>query len=522
MIKIAAWFILLFILCTGTGIEIKKRFNLSLKGFSAPIGFAIILCLLQLGYYPIQWFTLSFKLIKIITILVLGLSTLCTLKNIKELFKELFTVKMIPVVISLVAFLFILSKCYINLDFSDSVTYLNYIFQNINLDHINTFDPTNGLMGKEWDSLYLFQGYYHFSSFTTWIINLPYYLGKSYYQISTITIMVWGFGAFFNLLSSTFIMNIIEDIPSDKKYIKYVLGFLALGYLNFYYWKISFAFYGNTYRGLFITMLIYVIYHSIKDNSTPLKYFIPVVTTAGLAVSSSYLFMGFAILYAYAAYLFLNKKENGLKEMIYCIIPLVIYAACYFGKVIPIFCYGVIGLYAIIVILTYTKVVDKLIAILEGFFQRFAKPLLFIAVPAVFALYSLYINITDPEYLVGYMDYFKDYQSIDMVKDYFFVYSHLIDNVLNLLRWTGLILFCLKAKEEENKYIKVLILTLATFLLNPLCTSALSKTITGMVYYRNFEVLFNPFTELLFITYIFRACDERNLDKVSYVLALII
>lgn len=522
MIKIALWFLILFILSTGTGIEIKKRLQVNLKGFSAPIGFAVLLCLLQVFYYPIQWFTLSFKLIKVFTILVLGLSTLCTLKNIKELIKEFLTLKIIPVGLSLLAFLFILYKCFANLDFSDSVTYLNYIYQNINLPHINTFDPTNGLMGKEWDTLYLFQGYYHFSSFSSWVINLPYYLGKSYYQISTITIMIWGFGAFFNLLSSTFIMNLTDELPTDNKYIKYTLCFLALGYLNFYYWKIPFAFYGNTYRGLFITLLIYVIYQSIKTNEKGMKVLIPIITAAGIAVSSSFLFMGFAILYAYAAYLFLTKKENGLKEMMYCIIPLVIYAACYFGKVIPVFCYGVIGIYTLIIILTVTKVLDKLISIMENFFQKYTIPLLFIFVPAVFALYSLYINITDPEYLVGYADYFKDYQSIDMVKDYFFVYSHTTDNILNLARWVGLGFFCYKAKNTEDKYIKVLILVLATFLLNPLCISALSKTITGMVYYRNFEVLFNPFTELLFITYLLNECIEHKYNTLAYAIAGII
>ncbi|MEG3003969.1 MAG: hypothetical protein RR878_03370 [Anaerorhabdus sp.] len=220
-----------------------------------------------------------------------------TIINIKKVIKKLLKVETIFVILSLLVFFFVFYNCFIDIEFSDAPMYLNYISQNINNKHINLFNLYTGLVGAEWDSLYLYQGYYHFTSFLCWLINIPHYLFNSTGYVENIAISTWSMGMLYNILSSMVFISIIKYFKWENKVIEYSVLIFTLFFSNFYYLRIAFSFYGNMFRTLLITLLIFLIYQWAKEEKDQLKYLFVLVVAAGLACSSSFLFISFTVLF---------------------------------------------------------------------------------------------------------------------------------------------------------------------------------------------------------------------------------
>ena len=128
-------------------------------------------------------------------------------------------------------------------------------------------------------------------------------------------------------------------------------------------------------------------------------------------------------------------------------------------------------------------------------------------------MFAAYVNLFKPDYLYDYAYYFNNHQDYDMVKDYYFIYSHIFDNILNIIRWIGVILILWKAQSEEQNYIKSLFVMMLILFLNPLATSAVAYLIASNVFYRTVEVLFNPFTEMLILLAVIQWLDQREWIK---------
>ena len=200
--------LILFILgSTGVGIEINKRLNIN-DGFAMPIGLATILFIAQLCYYPIQYLNMSFKLLAIISIVILLLVAIITLKNIKDVVLNFKNHYLIFAGLSFLGYLFVFYHCFIDLDYSDSVMYLNYAAQNVNIDKLNMFNLYTGKYGAEWDGLYLYQGYYHLMSFCCWLLNMPKQLGVISTSVDYIQISTWLFGMLYSITSSLFVISL--------------------------------------------------------------------------------------------------------------------------------------------------------------------------------------------------------------------------------------------------------------------------------------------------------------------------
>ena len=63
------------------------------------------------------------------------------------------------------------------------------------------------------------------------------------------------------------------------------------------------------------------------------------------------------------------------------------------------------------------------------------------------------------------------------------------------------------AKKKEDLFMKDFMIMMLIFFLNPLCTSMLLNTVAGIVFYRNFMTLFNPFTEIVLFVYFYKLCE---------------
>lgn len=522
MLKILLVVLWIVICAAVLGLLIEKKLQLKQTVFTAPLGFVALLCLLQLGYYPVQFFNGSIYWIYGISFLILGTLTLAAILNYKVLFHRYFRKESLWVIASFAVFLIVFYQLFIDIGFSDSPMYLNYIAQNIDNQHLNLFNLYTGKIGAEWDGLYLFQGYYHFGSFLCYVINIPQTLMNIGGKIDNIVISTWGLGMIYSLISSMLIVNFAEGLTIRNKWTKRVLLLFTLFFSNFYYWRVAFAFYGNTYRTLLAAYLIFTAYCWIRDREENLRWVMMLIVGAGLACSSSYLFVSFAILFSLAAYLFLTKRPGAFTDMAWIVLPMAVYAVVMFSRNpnLP----WAAPLLAVIFGFYYstcrTPVMKKVIAGVEQFFFRHARVIFYGIIPTAMMAVSAYVNFCKPEYLYNYAYYFNNHQNYDMVKDYYFIYSHLFDNILNLIRWAGVILLCWKASTAEQKFIRVLFVMMILVFLNPLATTAVAYLIASNVFYRTVEVLFNPFTEMLIILAVIHTIENKRILHTVFLITL--
>ena len=97
-----------------------------------------------------------------------------------------------------------------------------------------------------------------------------------------------------------------------------------------------------------------------------------------------------------------------------------------------------------------------------------------------------------------------------MIKDFFFIYSGRSEKLVNVLRWLGVfLLFTDKSEDKGIKFFKNLFLVLFVVFLSPLSVIGISKLIASNVYYRTFDVVFNPLTEMLFIVLVLKRFNKK-------------
>lgn len=516
MINLLIVFSLTLFIATGYGCLLNKFLEFKNNDFVMPVGFAVLICFLQLLYYPAQLFNLSSDYIHVVSIIVYIIGLYLSIRNIREIIKEYLNIRTIIIFVSFAMFLFIFYNCYIDIDNSDSNMYLNYMAQNINIDHINTFNLWTGELSGEWDTIYSFQGYYHFGSFLSWLVNLDYYQFDGIRSVENITVFTWTLGMIYSFVSSMLIYNFVNYFET-KKFYKYIILIFGFFYLNFFYWRVAFSYYGNTFRTIYTCALIFYLLRYFKEEQPLFKYICIIIGFAGIAFSSSFLFIGFAVMYALMVYMFKKKETGSISEMADFVIPIIIYALALFSKdnfKLFIVCGALVILYFLF------RRNNSVVKITNNIERTFHKYPYAIFVIGMFVLLSIggaiYYFLINPGYEYNYVHYFEKHSDYDMIKDFFFVGNlGFRNNLVNLMRWVG-VGCCLFVKNEDEtiKWIKHILIVLFVVFLNPLVTIMIAKTMASNVYYRTFDVVFNPFTEMFFMVLIVNTLDKYKVPSI--------
>lgn len=504
------------LISTTLGLLILERLRLN-NGkleYAAPIGFAALLFGLQIFYYPIQLFNLSSIWIHIITGSIYFVLLVLSLMRLKGLIKQYLRLDTLWVLVYFAFFLYAFYNVSISIPRADGQMYLNYIAQNIDNNQLNNFNLWTGLVGEEFVTIYLFQGYFHFAGFLVKFVNLFSMLGIGS-KIDTIVISMWGLGSLYALISGMFIINLANYIKVKSVWIKHMLIFFSLFFTNFYYWKLAFSFYGNTWRSLFMAMFLFTLYRLVKEDNRKCIVLSAVIFGASIAASSSSLFIGFSILLGVAYYFFYIKSNTAFEDASYIGFPMVIYVLALMYKdnftifiallVFTLLYYGVHKL----------KKAKPFMLAFNQFIGKHANIIFIVILPLIAIVFSFIDMNLDPNYPWNLNHYFNNHANYDMVKNYLFLYSDWMDNGLNVLRWIGVLLLIMKInKDSGDEFLLRHFLILTVFFLNPLTTSFISKMFASNVYYRAFESLFNVFTEMLLFSIILNMLWNKGVLRV--------
>lgn len=521
MIKIFLLVFLIVFISSGYGLMIKKSLHLEKVNFILPFGFAAYLFTLQLFYYPIQFFSLDSIYLMVISTIISSILLIFSIANIKEIIEEYKNTDFLWVLIGSILFIYVFYQLSVSMELSDSQVYLNFIAQNINADKLNYFDFWTGKIGEPNEPFYLYQGFYHFGSFLCWVINIPYYLFNSGF-VENIATSVWGLGIIYSIVSNAFFVDIVNELNlDDNKLLKHsLLAFLVL-FFNFYYWRVGYAFYGNTYRTLFVGMLLFLFYKKYQNNQDVNILWFSIVIGAGLASSSSSLFIMFDMVYVLMAYLYLKKEERPFKKLSIIVFPIVLFALgfiSYYSIKISLVLSVIVVLYYIFMDNTY---LCKLINYIDLFLFKYGKFIFLIIVPLFLVFYSYYLNL-DEWYLSSYAHYFENHADYDMVIDPFGRFGNIYETFVCFVRFAGIIALIKLNSKDKNYFISFFLICTFLVFLNPLTTSAIAKLYADFVYYRAFDILINPFTEVIYFYAIYKVLGNRKSISITMSLFIII
>ena len=517
MVFLLAAILFLYAISFGLGQFVTEKFGIHELKFKSPIGFIALLALCQLCFFPIQLFNGPFILVALIAMFWIAVSLGLTIKYRNAWVQQFKNKRLFVIGLNGLLFLGLFYFCFIDIEFSDSIMYLNYVSQNIDNPSLNMFHLYTGLIGSEWDTIYLYQGYYHFIGALIYWLNIPFYLFNATRTVETLPAIVWGMGLLYQLVSSGFICDMVDDLTIDNKLLKLSILIFSLFYTNYYYWKLSFAFYGNTWRSLLIWVVLWML---VKYKQSYLdKKYVPIIQIclmAGLASSSSFFFISFELLFGFFVYLLFVKEKRSVYLMADLVFPIVIYAAIILSKDNL-----VVGIAAAVAAIIYYAIrnlpkVNTCIESVTVLISHYSVAIFIVGLPLILIGLSLLIKTKNPDYIYDFTYWMQDHQRYDMVKDYRFMYGNWIDNVLTAIRYLGIVLLIIRYRKQASWLLISIYVTFVIFI-NPFSTEAISRFLTGNVFYRAVEIVFNPYTEAIFILVIVDTLKQKWVSPVMSV-----
>lgn len=455
---------ILFICSNGLGkLFIKSESKLfTLKSL---LGFLILLAILQIGYYPIQYFNLSSKVHLIWTSIILIVTLILGIKNLK---KEDFNFLKSYEFYVFIILIFVIIKILPATEAGDDAFYMPFIMDNAYLNEINTVNPRTGNISSI-DNVYWYQGYYLLHS-------LFYRIQHIIFNNSTDIII--SFKTTMTLLSTIFISHIFIFMkktlkPLINKYIYYIVATLSLLLVGVL--ELSHVYWGSfIIFPIFIPLYLILFNNYLQEKDKKIKYALLFANIGMISLASTSLFLNLIITFGFFLYEIWQKRCDT-EDYYLILIPCMLYATLILNIlwVFPI----LIILY--FVLLKYKRVINK-------FVNKYLIYPLF-SLPIVFTILSviLYNNFNWSLYRLGY--------------------PILIFNTII----TGFIIFKTIKTKEINPLLFVFAVTFIYFF-NPFVGPFVSHYITStIVFYRVFYITKNP----IIITTIFITIYNYFKDK---------
>lgn len=373
----------------------------------------------------------------------------------------------------------------------DSTFYLNMVSTNIGTTSLNTKSVYFGTYLKDISGQYTFQSYYYFLSCFIFIIRKALSLVM---DTNNFVIMIWVFQILYDYFLFSLIYNILSKIAQKKYFLWVLIIFIYLFFYGKIYFNNVFGFYGNTYRTVAITYAIMALYDIFKKYDKNNWIIFGICIYAACAFSSSGVFTSVFLLFG-MYFVLVEKMDNLFKY----------YSLILFMPLIDLLCvlkpdkaYIMIG-GSLLLCLFIWVFNDRLIKLSRMKYTRII--LVILSFLTMFILsYRVTHNLFDFSAFSSGSEIYD--MTISFFKDYLmFGYNEKIYRYLFWFIFAFAIIF-----ENKNKLVQIYLL-LFLVIFNPFCCSFLNSI--NVVYYRSHELLFNPFSFILFINLFFEKVNNK-------------
>lgn len=467
----------LVILSEGLGHQILQRLRIRINGFAAPAGLAMIFGTMELLLLPRMALNGSGRGVTGSMLLVLVIALICVALRYKEVFHSLFRARTIYVLLSALLLMLLFKICGSQIVYADDPE-LALIGANVGKAHID-LGPAR------------LQGYELFAGFI---------LRRMHGNYENTALML-ALSA--NMITVMLILDIIDSYRIGNPWFRFTLIFAMIFYSQFYSWKITGSFHGSNWRLVFIALILFVTCQWLKTENENIRYLLLPAIMAGYFTSSGFYMVSVEIIYCVFVYLFHIHKIRSLYDLITILIPVMLYTSMWLTQYSSLAAEGLMVAYVLLLIARHRKNVYHRIIEIENLLMDHSTRIFYIMIPVIFLIGTFILRFFVPGYGFEYSHYI-DYFSSRPISSYLFLNHNVIDIILDVFRWGGLVVFLFRAFEKEECMMRSVFLGMAVFFINPLCTGMLSK-IVGMEAYANaFEIVFNPFTDIMIFYWIYR------------------
>ena len=475
---------ILFAISFSYGTLIKKYTSLNLL-FYFPLGFLVFLGLSYFLSFPFVFFKWSskiyFVILALISLIAFFYSSVIFFRE--RLYKNITSVKF---VFSLLGIIFILFAFYQTTKYSvapnafDTVYYNSFVISNITKPYLGWWYAMDNLPLNYVQVQYDFSSYYYIHSLTSIILRTIF---SNMNELFYAPLFMWQ--ATISLATLIFFttVNCFKAFFEKKNYFWFltIFSIICLFYGSMYF-NTALGFIGNSYRAYIVACIFLGIQALFKKETrkTPLIILLMIMNAALISVSSSGFFISafimYGLFYAYfKKYGFITFRDVGTIS-----IPTFLFLFAFvFGKITLI-------LTPLIYLLFYY--LPKLKIIQDKNFNKYFYNFMPHTIPCIIIASTILFK-TFYEYDYSY--FFYQGSSRDMVWDYF-AFNTLPSAVVNILLIALISIILTHKNKEENGVSSITKIIFLTFL-NPLVIPFTVKFLTDFVFYRAFDIFFNPF-----------------------------
>lgn len=469
--------LILIILSEGFGQTVMHRLRIRNEGFAAPAGAAVIFGIMELLFLPRMALNGSYHGVTGTVVLVLAIAFICVCVHFKDVFHSLFRARTIYVLLSALLLMLLFRICGSQFVFADDPE-LSLIGDNIRRAHID-LSPAR------------LQGYELFAGIVLRVL-------QGDFRGTALLLALFA-----NMITVMMILDIIDSYRIGNPWFRFTLIFAMIFYSQFYSWKITGSFHGDNWEVIFIALMLFITCQWLKTGDENIKYLLLPVTMAGYFTSSGFYMISVEIIYCVFVYLFHIHKIRSLYDLTTILIPVMLYTSMWLTRYSSLAGEGLLLVYAILLVARHRKNVYHRMIEIENLLMDHSTKIFYITIPVIFLIGTFILRFFVPGYGFEYSHYI-DYFSSKPISSYLFLNHDVIDMILDVFRWGGLIVFLFRAFTKEECLMRSVFLGMVVFFINPLCTGMLSRIVGMEAYADAFEIVFNPFTDIMIFYWIYR------------------
>lgn len=485
--------------------------------FLTPIGFTVLLGVLQLLYYPIQIYNLPTKYLYLVTIglfLVIIFLSLIKVKRhiiyIKDYIKLYKEVIFGLIIFITLCFIYYFVKFPTRTD--DLYFYMPYIINKANVPNL-----TATIYGQ-----YDFQGYYDFVAMWIWVYRKIVEYGFAG-ELLPVSIVSWVPSiVLFWILSFTIVetMNYVKEKVS-RSFISWVVGITLFVYTIGAYWYLQTPYLGNSFRRISIVIIFFIIISMLKKFTWRKFIVLELSFISIISQTSTGFFFAAFVLYALMFY-YASKNESGyLNKIVLLSIGPMLFASLYVVYVM-IYINSLYGFYALLVLFKLDKLIEKII--------NKTWKIIMVIIPLLFGIWTRLPSFNLPRFNISYFDispYFFDkhaYEGIENLFEFGFDSPQaIITSIFCIFVWISIIYYLFNhiKKNKPDDYMSFHIITIFLTFFNPWVITFVMTYMTNVVYFRIYDLFFNIFTITLFLTYLLDKLNNKQAIALSVVIFIL-
>ncbi|NCB33569.1 MAG: hypothetical protein EOM64_06760 [Erysipelotrichia bacterium] len=479
-IVVAAGVLVLSFLCGSSILFLLKLHKCRWFTFAVPIGFCTLMALMQVGdsylTFTGHYDQMFSNYAKGVIIVILLISAICY-KGIIASFKRIWKYGKwkLPVAIFLFAvFIWVYSRTQTPYRVDDINFYGVYIPGRINSAEFSDIK-------YDYQSLFVF-----LSVLLKWCryVIARFDLGISFLNLGFVQwvpaiITTWTLSFAF----VDFFDNIRRRTDSTWSA---VIIWIVSGMIMFAdYWYFAYPHFGGTMRRLPIVLLL-IIMHSMSDDKRKTWVWLAALCMgAAVSISSSGFFITMMILYAWAVYSMIRKRDTWIRELFLMMIYPVLFGCCFEQQLIPVFL-GTLGMIGLLALISWKFNLEK--------YVRYLGWPMLIAVPIGIAVlvYLGYPSAEAVESSVG-RTFFTAIANYDMVPEllqFSFAPESWCLGLFNALFWIAAAAGIVFSFVKKSWPLSLLTIILITFF-NPFVFNFIGNYLTATAYFRITDIFFN-------------------------------